>query len=103
MLLHSTLLHLGQATCNVDGAAQDKEKGELGHCLSVLSVFSDNVLLNVAEADDGHNNADSDWYEASEKAPIGKKGVTNLNEESVVTIRETGHTMDKLCFKNKRN
>ena len=61
----------------VDCAAQHEEEGELGHCLSVLSVFSDNVLLNVAEADNGHSNADSHWYEASSSDPDGSEGVTS--------------------------
>ena len=89
-------------TCDINSSTEYKEEGELGHCLSVLSVLSDSVLLNVAEADNGHSNADSHRYKASKKAPIGKESVTSLNEESTIVIGETGHTMDKVSFKHMR-
>ena len=85
-------------TNNVDGSTEHKEEGELGHCLSVLSVLSDSVLLNVAEADNGHSNADSYWYEACNCDPYGEESTSSWNDNDIAVIRETGHTMDKLYF-----
>ena len=106
--VHSRCFYvIGQCTRDylagkIDGAAQHKEEGELGHCLTVLSVFCDNFLLNVAEADNGYSNADSHWYEASSSGPDGSEGVTSFNEDNIVDIWEAGHTIDKLCFKHLR-
>ena len=85
-------------TCDVDGSTEHKEERELGHCLSIQSVLSDSVLPNVAEADNGHSNADSHRYKASNSDPYGEESGSSWNDNDIAVIRETGHTMDELYF-----
>ena len=84
-------------TNNGDGSTEHKEEGELGHCLSIQSVLSD-ILLNVAEADNGHSNADSYWYKASNGDPYGEESAFSCKDNDIAVIRETGHTIDELYF-----
>ena len=86
-------------TKKVDASPHNEEQGELGQSLSVLYTFSYNIPPDVAEADNGDNDANDQWCEASKDGPCNCKSVTNWNKNvCVIIIRKTGHTMDKLHF-----
>ena len=80
-----------------------RKRENLANPLPEPNVFSDNVPLTVAEADNGHGNADSQWYEPSRNGPIGKENIMSLNQDGIFVVRETGHTINVLCFDNIRN
>ena len=83
-----------------DASPHHEEQGELGHSLSVLSTFSNNIPPDVTEADNGDDDANCQWCEASKDIPGSQESVTNWNNKvCLFVIRKTGHTMDELRFK----
>ena len=87
-------------TEKIDASPHHKEQRELGHSLSVLCTFSYNISLDVTEANNGDNDANCQWHEASKDIPGNQESVTNWNNKvCLIVIRKAGHTMDELCFK----
>ena len=90
----------GRLDQKIDASPYHEEQGELGHSLSVLSTFSYNIPPDVAEANNGHDDANCQWCEASKDDPGNQESVTNWdNKVCLIVIRKTGHTMDELRFK----
>ena len=87
-------------TKKIDASPHHEEQRELGHSFSVLSTFSYNIPSDVAEADNGHNDANCQRHEASKDIPGSQESVSDWNNKvCLIVIRKTGHTMDELRFK----